>query len=32
MTLSIKNLDAPLGAEVSGIDLSRPVALGEAVG
>src|SRR5215467_16226312 len=25
MTLSIKNLDAPLGAEVSGIDLSRPM-------
>jgi taurine dioxygenase len=26
MTISITNLDAPLGAEVSGIDLSRPVA------
>jgi taurine dioxygenase len=25
MTLAIKNLDAPLGAEISGIDLSRPV-------
>ncbi len=25
MTLVIKNLDAPLGAEVSGIDLARPV-------
>src|SRR3954447_7823470 len=29
MTLSIRNLDAPLGAEVSGIDLSKPVALGD---
>src|SRR4051812_524846 len=27
MTLSIRNLDAPLGTEVSGIDLSKPVAL-----
>jgi taurine dioxygenase len=26
MTLSIKNLDAPLGAEISGIDLSRSIA------
>jgi taurine dioxygenase len=26
MTISISNLDAPLGAEISGIDLSRPVA------
>src|SRR5712672_2491231 len=26
MTLSIRNLDTPLGAEVSGIDLSKPVA------
>src|SRR3981081_2787044 len=26
MTLSIRNLDAPLGAEVSGIDLSKPCA------
>jgi taurine dioxygenase len=25
MTLSIKELDAPLGAEISGIDLSRPI-------
>src|SRR6266571_1851130 len=25
----IRNLDAPLGAEVSGIDLSKPVALGD---
>jgi taurine dioxygenase len=25
MTLSIRNLDAPLGAEISGIDLSRPL-------
>jgi taurine dioxygenase len=25
MTLSIKNLDAPLGAEISGLDLSQPV-------
>ena len=24
MTLTVKNLDAPLGAEISGIDLSRP--------
>ena len=29
MTLSIRNLDAPLGTEVSGIDLSKPVALGD---
>src|SRR5262245_45880203 len=29
MTLSIRNLEAPLGAEVSGIDLSKPVALGD---
>jgi taurine dioxygenase len=29
MTLSIRNLDAPLGSEVSGIDLSKPVALGD---
>jgi taurine dioxygenase len=29
MMLSIRNLDAPLGAEVSGIDLSKPVALGD---
>jgi len=29
MTLSIRNLDAPLGAEVSGIDLSKPIALGD---
>ena len=29
MTLSIRNLDAPLGAEVSGIDLSKPVVLGD---
>src|SRR3954453_23472048 len=29
MTLSITNLDAPLGTEVSGIDLSKPVALGD---
>ena len=26
MAASIKNLDAPLGAEVSGIDLSKPLA------
>jgi alpha-ketoglutarate-dependent taurine dioxygenase len=26
MTLTVKNLDAPLGAEISGIDLSAPVA------
>ena len=26
MTLTVKELDAPLGAEISGIDLSRPVA------
>ena len=26
MTLTIKNLDAPLGAEISGIDLSGPIA------
>ena len=26
MTLAIKPLDAPLGAEISGVDLSRPVA------
>jgi taurine dioxygenase len=26
MTLSIRALDAPLGAEISGVDLSRPVA------
>ena len=25
MTISIKNLDAALGAEVAGIDLSKPV-------
>jgi taurine dioxygenase len=25
MTLAIRNIDAPLGAEISGIDLSRPV-------
>src|SRR4029077_10282680 len=25
MTLFVKNLDAPLGAEVSGVDLARPV-------
>lgn len=30
MTLAIKNLDAPLGAEISGIDLSRPVSSGDA--
>ncbi len=29
MTLSIRNLDAPLGTEVSGIDLSKPVSLGD---
>src|SRR6476661_641196 len=29
MTLSIRNLDAPLGTDVSGIDLSKPVALGD---
>src|SRR3954463_7576972 len=29
MTLSIRNLDATLGTEVSGIDLSKPVALGD---
>ena len=29
MTLSIRNLDAPLGAEVSGIDLSKPISLGD---
>jgi len=29
MTLAIKNLDAPLGAEVSGIDLARPVSPGD---
>src|SRR6476620_11383955 len=29
MTLSIRNLDAPLGTEVSGIDLSKPVVLGD---
>ena len=29
MSPSIKKLDAPLGAEISGIDLSRPVAPGE---
>jgi len=29
MTLSIRNLDAPLGTEVSGIDLSKPIALGD---
>jgi taurine dioxygenase len=29
MTLAIKNLDAPLGAEISGIDLSRPVSSGD---
>src|SRR6478672_3616849 len=29
MTLSIRNLDAPLGTEVSGIDLSKLVALGD---
>jgi taurine dioxygenase len=26
MTLTIKNIDAPLGAEIFGVDLSRPVA------
>jgi taurine dioxygenase len=30
MALSIRNLDAPLGAEISGIDLSRPLAPSEA--
>jgi taurine dioxygenase len=29
MTLAIKDLDAPLGAEISGIDLSRPVPSGD---
>lgn len=29
MTLAIKNLDAPLGAEASGIDLVRPVSPGD---
>jgi alpha-ketoglutarate-dependent taurine dioxygenase len=29
MTLAIRNLDAPLGAEVSGIDLARPVSPGD---
>src|SRR6516164_9033120 len=29
MTIKIKNLDAALGAEVSGIDLSEPLALDE---
>jgi taurine dioxygenase len=31
MTLAIKNLDAPLGVEVAGIDLSGPVAPGDIV-
>jgi hypothetical protein len=26
MTLSVKNLDAPLGAEISGIELLTPIA------
>jgi len=26
MTISIRNLDAALGAEIGGIDLSKPVA------
>src|SRR5262249_34843643 len=26
MSLAIKNLDAPLGAEISGLDLSKPIA------
>ena len=25
MAITIKNLDAPLGAEVSGLDLSKPM-------
>lgn len=29
MTLAIKNLDAPLGVEIAGIDLSRPVSAGD---
>jgi taurine dioxygenase len=29
MPLAIQNLDAPLGAEISGIDLSRPVPAGD---
>jgi taurine dioxygenase len=29
MSLAIKNLDAPLGAEISGIDLSEPIAPNE---
>ena len=29
MTISIRNLDAALGAEVGGIDLSKPVAQGD---
>src|SRR5262249_47666457 len=29
MSLAIKNLDAPLGAEISGLDLSKPIAPNE---
>jgi taurine dioxygenase len=29
MTLSIRELDAPLGAEISGVDLSAPIARGD---
>src|SRR5262249_33449458 len=29
MSLAIKNLDAPLGAEISGLDLSKPIARNE---
>ena len=29
MTLSIENLDGPLGAEIAGIDLSKPLAPGD---
>lgn len=29
MTLAIKNLDAPLGVEIAGLDLSQPIASGE---
>jgi taurine dioxygenase len=30
MSLAIKNLNAPLGAEISGLDLSKPIAPNEA--
>ena len=29
MSLAIKNVDAPLGAEISGLDLSKPIARNE---